>query len=93
MHFPMFAPAVSVSHSYMHIVDFGAPVEIFGLKVRSGDLLYADIHGVVSIPLEIAARIPQAALEIRATERKIIDLCQSPEFSLEQLLKAVQAKR
>jgi len=92
MEFPMFASAVSVSHSYMHIVDFGAPVEIFGLKVRSGDLLYADIHGVVSIPLEIAARIPETASEIRAKEREIIDLCQSPEFSMEKLLKAVRTK-
>jgi 4-hydroxy-4-methyl-2-oxoglutarate aldolase len=90
MEFPMFAPAVSVSHAYMHIVDFGAPVEIFGLPVRSGDLLYADIHGVVSIPLDIAARIPEVASGIRAREREIIDLCQSPEFSLERLLQVVQ---
>jgi len=90
MEFPMFAPAVSVSHAYMHIVDFGAPVEIFGLPVRSGDLLYADIHGVVSIPLDIAARIPDVASGIRAREREIIDLCQSPEFSLERLLQVVQ---
>ena len=90
MEFPMFAPAVSVSHAYMHIVDFGAPVEIFGLPIRSGDLLYADIHGVVSIPLDIAARIPEVASAIRAREREIIDLCQSPEFSLERLLQVVQ---
>ena len=93
MQFPMFASAVSVSHSYMHIVDFGAPVEIFGLRVRSGDLLYADIHGVVSIPLEIAARIPETASEIRAKEQEIIDLCQSQEFSLKRLLEAVQTKQ
>jgi regulator of RNase E activity RraA len=92
MEFPMFASAVSVSHAYMHIVDFGAPVEIFGLPVRSGDLLYADVHGVVSIPLDIAERIPEVASGIRARERGIIDLCQSPEFSLEKLLKAVQTK-
>ena len=92
MEFPMFASAVSVSHAYMHIVDFGAPVEIFGLPVRSGDLLYADVHGVVSIPHDIAARIPEVASGIRAKERKIIDLCQSPEFSLEKLLQAVQTK-
>lgn len=93
MQFPMFASAVSVSHSYMHIVEFGAPVEIFGLKVRSGDLLLADVHGVVSIPLDIASRIPEAASEIRENDRAIIDLCQSAEFSLEKLLKAVQTKR
>jgi 4-hydroxy-4-methyl-2-oxoglutarate aldolase len=92
MQFPMFAAAVSVSHAYMHIVEFGAPVEIFGLPVRAGDLIYADVHGVVSIPLEIAARIPAAAAAIRAKEQHIIDVCQSPEFSLEKLLKAVQNK-
>lgn len=92
MEFPMFAPAVSVSHAYMHIVDFGAPVEIFGLPIRSGDLLYADVHGVVSIPIDIAARIPEVASGIRAKEQEIIDLCQSSEFSLEKLLRAVQTK-
>ncbi len=92
MQFPMFAPAVSVSHSYMHIVDFGAPVEIFGLLVQPGDLLFADIHGVVSIPISIAARIPGVAAEIRAQEQNIVGLCQSPDFSLEKLLKAVHTK-
>jgi regulator of RNase E activity RraA len=77
----------------MHIVDFGAPVEIFGLPIRSGDLLFADCHGVVSIPLGIAARIPGVASEIRAKEQAIIDLCESPEFSVERLLKAVQTKQ
>jgi regulator of RNase E activity RraA len=76
----------------MHIVDFGTPVEIFGLPVKSGDLLYADIHGVVSIPHDIAARVPEAAAQIRDQEREIIDLCQSPGFSLEKLVQAVQTR-
>jgi regulator of RNase E activity RraA len=92
MQFPMFATAVSVSHAYMHVIDFGAPVEVLGLVVRAGDLLFADLHGVVSIPLEIAARIPAVAAEIHAQEQRIVDLCQAPEFSLQKLLKAVQEK-
>ena len=39
------------------------------------------------------ARIPEVASGIRAKERGIIDLCQSPEFSLERLSTAVQAKQ
>ncbi len=92
MQFPMFASAVSVSHAYMHIVEFGVPVEIFGLPVRSGDLLYADVHGAVSIPLEIAARIPEVASAILTREQEIVDLCQSPDFTLERLLEAIQPK-
>jgi 4-hydroxy-4-methyl-2-oxoglutarate aldolase len=90
MRFPMFACGVSVSHSYIHMVDFGGPVEICGLAIRSGDLLYADCHGVLSIPIEIAAEIPQAADKIARERRTIIDLCRSPEFSLDKLRKQVQ---
>jgi len=90
MKFPMFATGVSVSHSYIHMVDFGGPVVIRGLSIRSGDLLYADCHGVLSIPIEIAAEIPRAADKIARERRSIVDLCRSPEFSLEKLRKQVQ---
>ncbi|HXA49824.1 MAG TPA: RraA family protein [Candidatus Acidoferrum sp.] len=90
MSFPMLAATLSVSHAYMHIVEFGAPVDLFGLPVRAGDLLYADVHGVVSIPLDLAERVPGVASEIHAEEQAIIELCQSPGFSAEKLLKAVR---
>ena len=86
MGFPMFARAVAVSHSDSHLVDFGSPVEIFGLKIQPGDLLYADCHGVVSIPHQIAAELPAAAEKIREHEQRIVDLCLSAAFSPEQLL-------
>jgi regulator of RNase E activity RraA len=87
--FPFFAGHVSVSHAYMHIVEFGTPVEIDGLKIRSGDLLHGDLHGVQSVPLEIAAQIPAAAARIAGREAALIALCQSPEFSVEKLRAAV----
>ena len=89
--FPMFAPLVTVSHSYMHIVDYGEPVEIFGLKIRPGDLLYADCHGVISIPPEIAAGLSEVAAKIQAREQKIVQVCLSPDFSTERLLKAIRS--
>jgi 4-hydroxy-4-methyl-2-oxoglutarate aldolase len=91
--FPLFAPSVTASHSYMHMVDYGGPVEIFGLKVQTGDLLYADCHGVISIPLEIAAELPEAAARIQAKEQKIIDLCLAPDFSTETLVKLIRSER
>ena len=90
MRFPMFASGVSVSHSYIHMVDFGGPVQICGLAIRTGDLLYGDCHGVLSIPIEIAAEIPQAAAKIARERKSIVDLCRSPEFSLDKLRKQVQ---
>ena len=91
MQFPMFARAAAVSHAYSHIVDYGQPVEIYGLEIRPGDLLFADCHGVVSIPHQIAAQLPETAARIRVQEKRIIDLCQSPDFSTERLLEAILA--
>jgi regulator of RNase E activity RraA len=90
MQFPMFARAAAVSHGYTHIVDYGQPVRIFGLEVRPGDLLLADCHGVVSIPHEIAAQLPDVAARIRVQEQRIIDFCESPDFSTERLLEAIK---
>jgi regulator of RNase E activity RraA len=88
--FPMFAPFVSVSHSYMHLVDYGEPVDILGLEIRSGDLLYADCHGVVSIPLEIAGEVSAVAARIRAKEERIVKLCSSSGFSIDKLTDAIR---
>ncbi len=87
--FHYFAGSVSVSHAYVHIVEIGQPVELGGLKIQSGDLLHGDLHGVQSIPLDIAPRVPAVAAQITAKEHALIALCRSPEFSLERLRAAI----
>jgi len=87
--FYLFAGNVAVSHTYVHIVEIGQPVQIGGLKIKSGDLLHGDRHGVQSVPLDIAAKIPSIAAELARQEQAIIDLCRSPDFSLEKLRAAV----
>lgn len=83
--FQLFAGHVAVSHAYAHIVEFGSRVEVGGLTVRAGDLIHEDRHGILSIPLQIAAEIPAVAARILETEKRIVSLCQSPQFSLEKL--------
>jgi 4-hydroxy-4-methyl-2-oxoglutarate aldolase len=90
MRFPMFSCHVSVSHAYVHMVDFGRPVEICGLSIKSGDLLYGDCHGVLSIPHEIAGEVAAKAAELLKKERVVIDLCRSPEFSIQRLQTVVR---
>ena len=87
--FHLFAGNVAVSHAYVHVVEMGQPVEIAGLKIKSGDLLHGDLHGVQSIPLEYAAQIPSVAAELNAREQAIIALCRSPGFSLDKLRAAL----
>ena len=79
--FHLFSGSVAVSHAYAHIVEFGNPVEIGGLKIVPGDLIHGDRHGVQSIPLECVSEIPQEAEKIRCAERQLIEYCRSPQFS------------
>ena len=83
--FQFAAAHVSVSHAWVHMVDFGLPVKVCGLWVNPGELIHADQHGVVTIPADLAPRIPEAVAKVEADERKIISLCQSPDFSAGRL--------
>jgi 4-hydroxy-4-methyl-2-oxoglutarate aldolase len=83
--FQLFAGSVSVSHAYVHFVDFGSPIQVAGLTVSNGDLLLADQHGVLSIPKEVAANIPAVAAEIEKQKRHIVDYCFSTPFSIDEL--------
>ena len=83
--FQLFAGSVAVSHAFVHLIDFGEPVEIGGLRVEPGDLLHGDRHGLLSVPPEVAADVPRVAASMRAHDRRVIDFCKSPDFSLERL--------
>lgn len=90
MGFQLFAGSVAVSHSYAHIVEFGEPVEIGGLKIQSGDLIHGDRHGVLTIPHEVAAQVPGEAAKIAEDERQLIQFCRSPQFSIEELSERIR---
>src|SRR5919106_36336 len=50
--FQMLAGSISPSHAFVHVVDFGLNVNIHGMAVRSSDLIHADRHGAVVVPIE-----------------------------------------
>jgi 4-hydroxy-4-methyl-2-oxoglutarate aldolase len=82
----LFAGNVSVSHAYAHIFDFGGIVEIAGLTVRPGDLVQGDLHGVQTIPRDIAARVAAKAREIMKSRKELIGLCRSNDFSIAEFI-------
>jgi 4-hydroxy-4-methyl-2-oxoglutarate aldolase len=91
--FQFFARTVSVSHAFVHLVDFDVAVTVGGLRVASGDLVYGDRHGVLTIPPAIAADIPRVAARLSEQEQRVVELCQSPDCSLEQLKTLVRTLR
>jgi regulator of RNase E activity RraA len=66
--------------------DFRIPIEIGGVSVRPGDILFGDIDGVVVIPTEVETQTFALALEKVRGERKV-------RKALEQGMSAVAAFR
>jgi 4-hydroxy-4-methyl-2-oxoglutarate aldolase len=83
--FQMFASGAAVSHAFAHIVDFGGPVEVGGLGVSSGDILYGDGAGLLSVPPSVLAQIPDTVDHLRTKEAHVIAFCRSPQFSIDGL--------
>jgi len=88
--FQLFAGNVSVSHAYSHIFDFGTPVQVGGLTVNPGDLIHADCHGVQTVPVEIADKVPAVARDIRQRRQDLVGLRRSSGFTLEKLRQAIR---
>lgn len=88
--FQMFAGNVSVSHAYAHLFGYGGAVEVGGLRVQPGDLIHGDCHGVQTVPMDIADKVPDVARQIRQRRQNLIGLRRSADFSLEHLRQAIQ---
>jgi 4-hydroxy-4-methyl-2-oxoglutarate aldolase len=88
--FHFFASGVAVSHVWAFPEDFNKPVIVDGMSVRPGDLIHADKHGAITIPVDQVGPLLNAVAAVERYERPLIQLCKSPEFStakLEQLMK------
>ena len=89
--FACFAREVVVGHGYAHLVEFGHTVEVGGVLVKSGDLIYADKHGVIIVPHEFAPRLAGMCRKIVEIEQPLIATCKDREhFTLDRLIAAFE---
>ena len=79
MGFPIFARATSIydSKHRQRVVDFDVPVEIDGVRFSPGDLVFADIDGVVVVPQQIEAELIQCAWQKVHAENFVRDAIKS----------------
>jgi regulator of RNase E activity RraA len=75
--FQMLAGSIAPSHAFVHVVDFGVNVNIHGMAVKSGDLIHADRHGAVVVPLNTIDGMKAAADKLAAQEARIINAAKS----------------
>ena len=83
--YQVFAGSVSVSHAYAHVVDFGDPVEIGGLRIAPGDLLHGDLHGVLLVPKSAAGQLAVLAERVLREDRELFELTERKDFSVTTL--------
>jgi regulator of RNase E activity RraA len=87
--FQALAGSIGPSHAHVHVADFGNDIRVAGMNVRSDDLIHADQHGAVVIPLDVAAQLPEAAELCARRETPILDIARSSSFTFEKLKEAM----
>jgi len=83
--FQMLAGMAGPSHAWVRMEEFNVPVNVHGMQVEPGDLIHADQHGAVVVPIDVAAQVPQAAADIAAKEAVLISASQQPGFDAAKL--------
>jgi regulator of RNase E activity RraA len=87
--FQALAGSIGPSHAWVHAESFGGEVRVAGMTVRSDDLIHADCHGAIVIPIELATKLPEAAELCGRRETPILEIARSSSFSLEKLKEAL----
>jgi regulator of RNase E activity RraA len=87
--FQMLAGSLSPSHAYVHIIEFGVPVSVHGMAVKSGELVHADQHGAVVVPSDKVEDMMKAMEGLTAREAAIIEAARDPEMTVEKLKTAI----
>ncbi len=83
--FQMLAGSIAPSHAYVHVVEFGVSVTIHCMEVKSGDLIHADRHGAVVVPVDKIDAM-QAALDgLMKQEARIIAAARAPGVTVETI--------
>ena len=89
--FQCLAGSLCPSHAWVQVVEFGKPVDVYGMAVRDNDVVHADRHGAVVIPLPFLEKLP-AAIDLMARKEKVIlDAAKKPGFNAALMREALAA--
>jgi regulator of RNase E activity RraA len=88
--FQMLAGSIAPSHAFVHVVDFGGEVTVHGMAVKSGDLIHADRHGAIVIPIDKISAMRAALDKLAKTEARIIAATRTPGATVETIKAALR---
>ncbi len=80
---PYFASGTCVAHANFWIEEVGVDVELDGETIRTGDLLHGDANGIVVVPREVLAGLPEAVESVRTKEAELMAFVRSDAFTMD----------
>jgi regulator of RNase E activity RraA len=87
----MLAGSIAPSHAYVHIVEFGLSVNVHNMDVQSGDLIHADRHGAVVVPVKNIDAMAAALDSLMKREARIIAAARAPGATAATIKAAMKA--
>ena len=70
--FPVVAGSIGPSHGFVHVRTVNQPINVFGLNIKSGDLVHADRHGAVVVPIDVIDGLEASILKMQETEKHLL---------------------
>ena len=89
--FGVYARGRTIHHCGVRFVRRNVPVEVGGITVNPGDLIHANVGGVIKIPAGCREKLPALAGEMRAFEHAAHCIFRQTTMSIPEKRKAVDA--
>ena len=81
--FPVVAGSIGPSHGFVHVRSVNQPINIFGMNIKSGDLVHADRHCAVVVPTDVIDDLETSILKMQQTERLVLDPARKKGFDFD----------
>lgn len=89
--FGVYARGRTIHHCAVRFKRINGPVDVGGITVKPGELIHANVGGVIKIPAAAAERLPACAAEMRAFEHAAHCIFRQTTMTIPEKRKAVDA--
>jgi regulator of RNase E activity RraA len=79
----------TVRHGVPHVVRFGEPVDVFGMKVAPGDFVLAGSEGALAFPAGWVDDLPAKLREVEARVNPVLAFCRGGRRSATEIQQAI----